>query len=53
MLVTRLIGTRAAALARLLLTPSSNPVLMHTCRALEQRTGWQRMLTAATGGLPA
>ena len=52
-LVTRLIGTRAAGVARLLLAPSSNPALVQTCRMLEQGTGWQRLLTAATGGLLA
>ena len=50
LLVTKLIGTRAAAVARLLLAPASNPQVMQTCRTLEQGTGWQRLLTAATGG---
>ena len=39
-LVTRLISTRAAAVARLLLSPTRNEPLMAACRQLEQGTGW-------------
>jgi hypothetical protein len=39
-LVGRLISTRAAALARLLLAPSRNAKLVATCRRIEQGTGW-------------
>jgi hypothetical protein len=39
-LVTRLISTRSAAVARLLLSPSRNPPLIEVCRRLEQGTSW-------------
>jgi hypothetical protein len=43
-LVVRLIGVRAAALARLLTAPSANPLLVEASRGFEQGTGWQRLL---------
>jgi len=43
-LVTRLISTRASALARLLLSPSRNEPLMAACRRLEQGTDWLTLL---------
>ncbi len=39
-LVTRLISTRAAAVARLLLAPSRHPRLVDACRRLEQGSTW-------------
>lgn len=39
-LVRRLIATRAAALARLLLVPSRNPAFVAACRGVEQGSGW-------------
>jgi hypothetical protein len=39
-LITRLISTRAAAVARLLLAPSHLPARLAACRQLEQRSGW-------------
>jgi hypothetical protein len=39
-LVTRLISTRSAAVARLLLSPSRNPALIEACRRLEQGSAW-------------
>jgi len=43
-LVTKLIGSRAAVLARLLLAPSRNPALATTCRRLEQGSSWLTLL---------
>lgn len=43
-LVVRLIAVRAAALARLLVAPSANPLLIAASRGFEQGTGWQRLL---------
>jgi hypothetical protein len=39
-LVAKLIGTRAAVLARLLLSPSWSPTTMAACSALERGSGW-------------
>lgn len=47
-LVARLIATRAAAIARLLLAPSRNRRLMETCRRLEQGSGWIALASEVT-----
>jgi Family of unknown function (DUF5995) len=43
-LVVRLMGTRAAAVARLLLAPSRHAPLISACRRVEQGTGWLALL---------
>lgn len=45
-LVTRLLGGRAAVLARLLLTPSLNPAALAACSRLERGSSWLTMLGA-------
>lgn len=47
-LVTRLIGSRAAVLARLLLAQSLNPAAMAVCSRLEQGSGWLTLANAIT-----
>ena len=37
-LVSKLIGSRAAVMARLLLAPTASPAFMRACHRLEQRT---------------
>lgn len=46
-LVSRLVETRAAAVARLLLAPSASPTFMSACRQAERGTGWLTLLSAA------
>ena len=46
-LVTRLISTRSAALARLLLAPARNPVVAAACRRLEQGSAWIALVADA------
>ena len=46
-LVTRMIATRAAAISRLLLSPSHNPLFMAACRRAEQGTGWLALVAGA------
>jgi hypothetical protein len=46
-LVTRLISTRSAALARLLLAPSRNPAVAAACRRLEQGSAWIALVADA------
>ena len=46
-LVTRLIASRSAAVARLLLAPSRHPALVVTCRRLEQGSSWVTLVGAA------
>jgi hypothetical protein len=48
-LVSTLIGSRAAVLARLLLAPAMNPVAMRACSRLEQGSGWMTMMASLTG----
>jgi hypothetical protein len=43
-LTARLVATRAAVLARLLLAPSSNAMFMSVCRRLEQGPQWLKLL---------
>jgi hypothetical protein len=44
--VTKLIGSRAAVMSRLLLAPSLSPTAMTVCARLEQGTPWTTMLAA-------
>ena len=46
-LVTTLISSRAAVLARLLLAPSLDPPLVAACKRLEQGSKWTTILAAA------
>ena len=45
-LVSRLIGSRAAVLARLLLAPSLSPTTMAVCGRLEQGSSWLELAGA-------
>ena len=47
-LVSRLIETRAAALARLLLAPAASPAFIDACRQAEQGAAWMTFLSAAS-----
>jgi hypothetical protein len=47
-LVTKLIGSRAAVLARLLLAQSLNPAAMAVCGSLERGSGWLTLAAAIT-----
>jgi hypothetical protein len=49
-LVSRLIGSRAAVLARLLLTPSLSPLAMAACARLEGGTTWLTIAASLAGG---
>jgi len=46
-LVSRLMATRAAAVARLLLAPSHNPRFIAACRRIEQGNAWMTLLGGA------
>ena len=46
-LVTRLISSRAAVMARVLLAPTLDPRVVAACRRLEAGTAWMTMLAAA------
>jgi hypothetical protein len=45
-LISRLMATRAAAVARLLLAPSRHAGLVAGCRRLEEGTAWTALLAA-------
>ncbi len=47
-LVTKLIGSRATVLARLLLAQSLNPAAMAVCGSLERGSGWLSLAAAIT-----
>lgn len=47
----KLIGTRAAVMARLLLAPTMSPTLVAACDRAEQGTGWVGLLAAVRSGL--
>jgi len=52
-LVARLIASRAAVVARLLLAPSRNPLFMAACRRAEEGSSWLTLLAAAKHGVVA
>ena len=52
-LTSRLLSTRAAAMARVLLAPSRNARFISACRRLESGTGWVALLAATKQELQA
>jgi hypothetical protein len=43
-----MLDLRAAVMARLILAPNLNPLLLDACRRVEQGTWWQLLGTART-----